>query len=109
MRISQRFAFSKKEPPGFLYGIWNPGLSDWRDIVEDYIYISRKRKTNKLAILKLQLFILQDILTAVDVIDKYKEKLKEFQEKKEKNNSPSGDIDGQIRHIENEISFNAFN
>ena len=29
----------------FVY--WSPSISDWRDIIEDYIEISRKRKDNK--------------------------------------------------------------
>jgi hypothetical protein len=49
--------------------------SDYPDILEDYLSISRKRKGNKLALSKLQLHMLEDIVVQEKSIKSYKEKL----------------------------------
>lgn len=40
-------------------GIWGPSLVDWRDMVEDFLYITRNRYNNKLAMFQLQLNLLE--------------------------------------------------
>jgi len=49
--------------------------SDYPEILEDYLYVSRKRRNNKTAISKLQLQMLNDILVQERSIKHYKEKL----------------------------------
>jgi len=43
MKLSQRFTIGKKETPRYVYGVWNPTMADHRDMIEGYLYISRKR------------------------------------------------------------------
>lgn len=57
-------------------GIWGPALREWRDVVEDYIYVSRKRFDNKLSMFKLQLEILQDIYESENSVRIIKDILK---------------------------------
>lgn len=57
-------------------GIWGPALREWRDVVEDYIYVSRKRFDNKLSMFKLQLEVLQDILECENSVRVVKDVLK---------------------------------
>ena len=56
-------------------GIVRLATSDYPDILEDYLSISRKRKSNKLALSKLQLHMLEDIVVQEKSIKSYKEKL----------------------------------
>ena len=53
--------------------ICNPQVSLWRDVIEDYLYISKKRYKNKLSMFKLQLNILEEIINNIKIIDRYKE------------------------------------
>lgn len=106
MKFSQKFLsrrsqeFSEK----FMVGIWNPNILAWRDIVEDYLYISRKRINNKFAMFKIQLNILMDIINNVKAIDEYKIKLKEFETDNERGLIPSDDFDYQTKNFESEIN-----
>jgi len=57
-------------------GIWGPSLADWRDIVEDIIYIARRRFDNKLAMVQLQLSLHLCVSEAQNNIKIYKDILK---------------------------------
>jgi hypothetical protein len=57
-------------------GVVRLAISEYPDILEDYLSISRKRKGNKLALSKLQLHMLEDIVVQEKSIKTYKEKLK---------------------------------
>ena len=66
MKFSQRLSIREKiTSVEFGRGIWNPEMSLWRDVIEDYLYISKKRINNKLSMFRLQLNILQEIITTV--------------------------------------------
>jgi hypothetical protein len=56
-------------------GMVRLATSEYPDILEDYLSISRKRKGNKLALSKLQLHMLEDIVVQEKSIKSYKEKL----------------------------------
>lgn len=56
-------------------GMVRLATSDYPDILEDYLSISRKRKDNKLALSKLQLHMLEDIVVQEKSIKSYKGKL----------------------------------
>ncbi len=87
----------------FSRGIWSPTTRAWRDVVEDYLYISRKRIDNKLSLFKLQLQILMDIINNVNFIDSYKKKLNEFVEDKEKGSMSLEEFEFEEKHINSEI------
>lgn len=57
-------------------GIWNVKLYHWRDVIEDYIIISRRRADNKLSMFKLQFDILQDIYQSQGSIRMLKDVIK---------------------------------
>jgi hypothetical protein len=70
MKFSQRISVRKNVSPIEMgRGIWTPKMRSWRDVIEDYLYISRKRINNKWSIFKLQLNILQDIVNNIKSID----------------------------------------
>lgn len=46
-------------------------MIDWRDIVQDYLSIARTRQDNKLAMFKLQMSILMDIVNTDEAIQHY--------------------------------------
>jgi hypothetical protein len=58
-------------------GLVRLATSDYPDILEDYLYISRRRHNNKTAIAKLQLQMLTDISVQERSTKHYKEKLSE--------------------------------
>lgn len=73
MKFGQRVSIRKNfKPVEMARGIWNPQMHSWRDVAEDYLYISRKRIDNKYCMFKLQLNILQDIVANIKSIDDYK-------------------------------------
>jgi hypothetical protein len=38
MKFGQRFSIRKDlTPKEFAYGIWNPQMHQWRDVIEDYL------------------------------------------------------------------------
>ena len=47
-------------------GIWQPSRKDWKEVIEDYLVISRKRFNNKLAMFFLQ----KDLLLHIDTSQK---------------------------------------
>ncbi len=80
MKFSQKFLRKRRGEftEKFLRGIWNPNIMSWRDVIEDYLYISRKRVNNKFSMFKLQLNILTDLINNRKAIDEYNNKLTEL-------------------------------
>jgi hypothetical protein len=74
LKFNQRYTVRKNlTPKQMARGIWNPRLLDWRDCVEDYLYISKKRFDNKWAIFMLQLHIFHDIASNIKNMDQYRQ------------------------------------
>jgi Holliday junction resolvase-like predicted endonuclease len=69
---------SKKDTKLLSNAIWRPRAKDYKDVIEDYIEISKKRHHNKLAISKLQMHLLEDVITHQKILDAYNKKLAEF-------------------------------
>lgn len=63
--------FRKSDIENIGDSIWTPTIKDWRDVVEDYIEISKKRKNNKFAMFKLQMAVLGDIILLNDTLKGY--------------------------------------
>ena len=74
--------FRKSDLENIGYSIWSPTIRDWRDVIEDYIYISKKRRNNKLAMFKLQIDLLENILLITKQLNTYKALLEEPEERK---------------------------
>jgi len=73
MKFGQSFSIRKHLTSAeFATGLWNPDMTSWREVVENYLYISRKSFKDKLCMFKLQLNILQDIVVNIKAIDEYK-------------------------------------
>lgn len=70
-KFKSRTYFRREESKKLTRAIWSPTIRDWRDLIEDYLEISRKRQDNKLAMFKLQLAILGDIIIVNDAISEY--------------------------------------
>lgn len=88
---------SDKEKLPFIKSIARPELKDYRDIIEDYIYVSRKRFNNKLAMLFLQLNIFKDLNTYESSIKKLTDILNKPDKIK--------DLYPEINNIEEQINF----
>lgn len=105
MKFSQKFLrrrtedFSKK----FSSGIWNPDILAWRDIIEDYLYISRKKINNKMAMFKLQTNILMDIINNVKIIDEYNNQFTELETKKETSIITQDEYDSDLIFIKSQL------
>lgn len=104
MKFGQRYSIRNNlKPVEIARGIWNPHMRLWRDIIEDYLYISKKRINNKLSIFKLQLNILQDLINNTNTIDDYK-KLEEKLTKDEQQGIISKkEFEHEKEHINSEI------
>lgn len=84
MKFRQRVSIrSKLSTPEFARGIWNPTRQEWRDVIESLIYMSRRYINNKLAMLKVQLWITWDVINESRSVIKMKEKIKELEQIKE--------------------------
>jgi hypothetical protein len=57
-----RIAKGDRPSTAQLVGIASLAASEYRDILRDYFEISRKRRTNRMALFKLQLHLLDDLL-----------------------------------------------
>lgn len=104
MKFSEHFSIKKdlsfKE---FSSNIWNPGMNQWRDVIEDFLYISRKRIKNKLCMFKLQLNILEEIVNNYKIIDKYDGQLKKVGSENGISKIPNDEYEKEKKHIESEI------
>ena len=47
--------------------IWHPKYNEWREVLEDYLTISRRRLNNKLSMLKLQMSLYHDLFSSQKV------------------------------------------
>ncbi len=63
--------------------LWSPSIAEWRDVIEDYIQISKSRSKNKFAMFKLQIELITDLLHLNDAVKQYI-KLYENPEEREK-------------------------
>lgn len=72
--------------------------SDLPDILEDFLYVSRKRKLNRTAISKLQLYMLQEIVSQEALVKKYKQHLEGLE-----GTSQGQDIERETEHIKREL------
>lgn len=61
---------------------WSPSIREWRDIIEDYIYISKKRKNNKLSMFKLQMELISDLIRLNDALKGYIKLFEDPEERK---------------------------
>lgn len=73
--------FRKSDIENIGYSIWTPTSKDWRDVIEDYIEISKKRKNNKFAMFKLQMALLGDIILLNDTLKEYIKLVEEPEER----------------------------
>ena len=92
-------------------GIWSPKMTDWRDVIEDYLYVSRKRANNKWAIFRLsKMNILQDVMSNVQAMDVYGERKKQLTQDVEEGKASKDDFEAEKEHIESEFySFDVIN
>lgn len=74
--------FRKSDIESIGYSIWTPTIKDWRDVIEDYIDISKKRKNNKLAMFKLQINLLADVVLINDTLKGYIKLVQDPEERK---------------------------
>lgn len=76
MQFRKKYDFRNKENRKLIaQATWRPNARDYKDIIEDYLQISRIRRNNKLAILKLQLHLLEDLITHQKIVDNLHEQL----------------------------------
>ena len=80
-------------------GAWTPTTRENTEIIEDYLMVSRKRKGNKLAMQKLQMHILTDLIAHQHMLDA-------FQKELAKCKSQDSSDEKTIKHIEREIFSN---
>jgi hypothetical protein len=93
-----------------LLGSVRLAASDYVDILEDYLYVSRKRQANKTALSKLQLQMLSDIVLQEQIIKNYKKTLEEGAPKDfvESQLSTHRMIANAIRQIGDGIAWRSF-
>lgn len=112
MKFIQNFSFGKTSEfrEKFFDGIWIPNVNNWRDVIEDYLYISRKRINNKLSMFKLQLNILMDMIDNVKSIDSYKSSLIKLEKEKEQGLITEDDFNEGVKYVNTRINgFNIIN
>lgn len=80
--------------------IWLPLHEDYKEIIEDYLFISRKRRKSKFSIYKLQLSILGDLLQHTKAIDAIKIILGKLEAD---SSSLKEEMEKQIRTYQNQI------
>lgn len=78
---------------------------DLMEVLEDYLYISRKRKHNRLALFKLQLILLQEIMTVEYVLKEYRRKIDEFKNQLSPPNTSEEERQAVIDDAEHEVFF----
>jgi len=76
--------FKKADLDNIGFSLWTPSVRDWRDVIADYIEISKKRNRNKLAMFKLQVNLLGDIVLVNDTIKGYIKLIEDPEERKSK-------------------------
>ncbi len=81
--------------------IWNPRAIEWRDVIEDYLTISRKRADNKFCLFRLQISILRDLLLLAEERDDYK---KTLSDRLYDQSVTEEELNGDKKYIESEIA-----
>lgn len=71
-KYKHSLVFKKPDLENIAFSFWSPTLQDWREVIEDYIEISRKRRLNKLSMFKLQADIISDLISVNRSIKNYK-------------------------------------
>ena len=93
----------KRDYSRLINAIWMPLQEDYKEIIEDYLFISRKRRKNKFSIYKLQLSILGDLLQHTKAIDAIKIILGKLEAD---SSSTKEEREKQIRTYQNQIGAN---
>lgn len=76
MRFRSKYNIHKEENRKLIFGgFYRPTAKNYRDIIEDYLRISRERRNNTLAISKLQIHILADLIAHQKILDNLEEQL----------------------------------
>jgi hypothetical protein len=76
---------------------------EWIDIFEDYLTISRKRAKNRIAMAKLQLHLLDEIMSAQAAIKQYRGKWEELQTDLAKPGGPSEQVKTDLEAVDREL------
>ncbi|MDR4509318.1 MAG: hypothetical protein MRJ65_14015 [Candidatus Brocadiaceae bacterium] len=94
-------ASSKKQDYSRLINaIWMPLQEDYKELLEDYLHISRKRRKSTFSIYKLQLSILSDLLQHTKAIDSINKMLSNLEAD---SRSPKEAKEEQIKTYQNQI------
>ena len=91
----------KRDYSRLINAIWMPLQKDYKEIIEDYLFISRKRRESKFSIYKLHLSILNDLLQHNNTIDALRVKVGELAVD---SISPIEERDKQIKMYQDQIS-----
>jgi len=93
----------KRDYSRLINAIWMPLQEDYKEIIEDYLFVSRKRRKSKFSIYKLQLSILGDLLQHTKAIDAIKIILGKLDAD---SSSTKEEREKQIRTYQNQIGAN---
>jgi hypothetical protein len=104
MKFGHHYSIRKKlSSEEFIRGMWGPTALDWRDVVEDYLYISKKRTKSKFSIFKLQVQVAYEIMTNINSIDKYKKLQATLHEDEKAGRITTEEYNDQLRHFKSEV------
>ncbi len=96
--------FRKPEDiPALAAGVTSPVISWARDIIEDYLEISRKRIDNSWALSNLQLHLLTDLMSNEKIIAEYKKALGERAAREDTAPHDAKEADNDVRFIKSRI------
>lgn len=93
----------KRDYSRLINAIRMPLQEDYKEIIEDYLFVSRKRRKSKFSIYKLQLSILSDLLQHTKAIDAIKIILEKLEAD---SSSTKEEREKQIRTYQNQIGAN---
>lgn len=65
--------------PTDMTGMVRLSTSDYPEILEDFLYVSRKRKNNWTALSRLQLHMIEELLVQEDAVKRFKERLNQLE------------------------------
>ena len=83
------------------------GLSsdDYTDILEDYLTVARKRQNNRIAIAKVQLHLVEELLIAQGAIKHYRKKFEELNAGLVTAETASEQVKEDLKRVERELFF----
>jgi len=84
-------------------GMSHLGSSDFPDILEDFLSISRKRQKNPTALARLQVHMLEEVLNQESAVKHYRERLADLESKKEA--ATSEETQKEIRFVKGQRFF----